>query len=186
MLKQIVQFLLLLSTLLCAQVQATALLQLDPIGGAISGKPGKTVGWGFTLTNDTNFLIVTGASFNSSTYLGVFTDFISQPSNFFVVGPAPESSSVSQAFDQVLKTGIGSLAIDANALVGSIANGQIVLTYDLFSVSPNDPNFNPDSDTISTGNILTANASVSVVPEPASILLFGVGLMGLVACRRNR
>jgi hypothetical protein len=179
MLKRIIQFLLLLSTLLCAQVYATVLLQLDPLGGALSGEPGETVGWGFTLSSDTNFLVVTSASFNSPTSLGVFTDYISQPSNFFVVGPAPESSSFSQRFDSTNMTGLGSFAIDPNAFIGSVAAGQIELTYDLFSVSPNELSFNPDTDTVSVGNILTASASVAV-PEPASIFLFVVGLLGLM------
>ena len=129
------------------------LLQFDLLGSAVSGEPGGTVGWGFTLSNDTNFLVVTSASFNSPTSLGIFTDYISQPSNFF--------------------------AIDPNAFIGSLAVGQIELTYDLFSVGPNDSNFNPDTDTLSVGNNLTANASVKV-PEPASILLFAVGLIGLM------
>ncbi|MBY0484005.1 hypothetical protein, partial [Nitrosomonas sp.] len=40
------------------------------------------------------------------------------------------------------------------------------LTYDLFSRSPLDANFNPDTDTLSNGNVLSATASVTVSPVP--------------------
>ncbi|HUO73665.1 MAG TPA: PEP-CTERM sorting domain-containing protein, partial [Solirubrobacteraceae bacterium] len=79
-----------------------------------------------------------------------------------------------QVFDASLSTGIGSFAIDPSA--SGTASGIIVLTYDLFSVSPNDPTFSPD-DEISGGNFLTANASVTVVPEPSSLVLLGAGLV---------
>jgi hypothetical protein len=179
MLKHIISTLALLGTLFCAQAQATVILQLDPANGSVSGTPGATVGWGFTLSNDADYLVVTSASFTAPLSIGIFTDYISQ--NFFVVGPPPETSPVSQAFDSTLITGIGSFAIDLNALAGGVVNNPIVLTYDLFSVSPNDLAFDPDTDTISVGNIVTAGASVEVVPEPATVFLFLAGLFGLSA-----
>ena len=172
MLKQIVPTLALLGALVCAQAQATVILQLDPANGAVSGTPGATVGWGFTLSNDADYLVVTSASFSAPLSIGTFTDYISQ--QFFVVGPP-----LTQEFKPILMTGIGSFAIDSNATIGSVVNNPIVLTYDLFSVSPNDPSFDPDTDTISNSNIVTASASVRVIPEPASIVLFTVGLIGL-------
>ena len=172
MLKQIVPTLALLGALVCAQAQATVILQLDPANGVVSGTPGATVGWGFTLSNNADYLVVTSASFTAPLSIGTFTDYISQ--QFFVVGPP-----LRQEFDPILMTGIGSFAIDSNATIGSVVNNPIVLTYDLFSVSPNDPSFDPDTDTISNSNIVTASASVRVIPEPASIVLFTVGLIGL-------
>lgn len=180
--KHIIPSLALLGALFCAQAQGTVILQLDPVGGAISGTPGATIGWGFTLTSDADYLVVTSASFNAPVSAGFFTDFISQ--NFFVVGPPPETSPVTQAFDPILMTGIGSFAIDPNAPTGSIVNNPIVLTYDLFSVSPNDPLFDPDADTLSVGNIVTASASVTVIPEPAPVFLFLAGLFGLSAWKK--
>ena len=73
--------------------------------------------------------------------LGIFTDYIAQ-FNFIVAGPAPESPVVSQVFNQTLQTGIGSFAIAPAAPYGTFS-GQILLTYDLYSRSPNDPLFDP-------------------------------------------
>ncbi|MGH9720501.1 MAG: hypothetical protein ACRD8O_09825 [Bryobacteraceae bacterium] len=166
---------------------AVPLLQLDPVGGSISGTAGSTIGWGFTITNLTDYAVVTSADFQPPTPLGTFTDFIAQ-FNFIVVGPPPESPVVSQVFDDVLKTGIGSFAINPGALPGQFANGLIVLTYDLYSRSPNDPNFNPSTDTISVGNLLNADASVTVaeIPEPATWLFAAGGLTALLLSRFRR
>ncbi|TPW18542.1 MAG: hypothetical protein FD130_178 [Halothiobacillaceae bacterium] len=72
-------------------------------------------------------------------------------------------------------------------------SGQIVLNYDLYAVSPNDPLFDPGTDGLSFGNTLTADASVTVkastppppVPEPQSLLLLAVGLLALGVVRRR-
>ena len=97
-----------------------------------------------------------------------------------------------QAFDLNALTGIGSFAISPAALPGSAATGLINLTYDRYSLSPNDLNFDPDVNTVSTGNTLSGTARVSVrvsaVPEPASFALIGLGLaaVGGFAYRRRK
>jgi hypothetical protein len=83
-------------------------------------------------------------------------------------------------------TGIGSFFINPLAQPGDMAIGQIALSYDLFSLSPNDPNFDPFADTVSNGNFLMAPASVTVTktpgstPEPASLLLLAAGVLALL------
>ena len=175
--------------LFCSLVSATS-LSLDPINGALSGAPGDTVGWGFTLTNDTDYLVVTGSDFcvgiiasPCSNALGTYSDFIGP--SFVVVGPSPESSPVIQSFDPSTMTGLGSFLISSSALSGQSLSGEIVVTYDLYSVDPNDPAFDPIVDTISSGNQITADASVTVagtaaVPEPSAVLLLCVGLFAAV------
>jgi hypothetical protein len=173
-------------------------LALDPVGGTITGTAGSTVGWGFTLTNlGTDFAVITGSDFCVGTIaspcgnsLGTYTDFIGQ--QFFVVGPSPESSSVSQSFDLMGLTGIGSLFINPLAQPGESAIGQIVLSYDLFSLSPNDPSFDATLDTLSNGNFLMAPASVTVttttvpVPEPGSLPLLTCGSLGVLLLKKRR
>jgi len=170
-------------------------LALDPVGGAITGVAGSTVGWGFTLTNlGSDFAVITSSDFcvgpissPCSNPLGTYTDFVGQ--QFFVLGPSPESSSISQSFDVMALTGVGSFFINPLAQPGDMAIGQIALSYDLFSLSPNDPNFDPFADTVSNGNFLMAPASVTVTkttvstPEPASLLLLAAGVLALLLAK---
>ena len=105
--------------------------------------------------------------------LGTYTDFAG--AQFLVVGP-PESPSVTQAFDNTLLTGLGSFSI--NPAASGTESGILVVTYDLYSVSPNDPTFS-FADEIAGGNYLAAAASVTVnststVPEPNSTWLLGM------------
>ncbi|OQW75498.1 MAG: hypothetical protein BVN35_07490 [Proteobacteria bacterium ST_bin11] len=168
--------------------QASTSLQLEPTTGLIEGEPGDTVGWGFLLTNTENFLVVTGAEFQSSTTHGTFTDFISAPENFFVVGSGTGASSAwGQTFDFANQTGIGSFRIASDAAQGTIF-GQIVLTYDLFARSPFNPLFDPDTDTLANGNFLTANAFIKIntVPIPPAVWLFGSALAGLGLIGKRR
>jgi hypothetical protein len=163
MFRQILRLCVLISLQIFSTVQATPLLQLDPLSGEISGLPGTTIGWGFTLSNTENNLLVTRAAFQPSTTSGAFTDFISSPSNDVVVGTGiGASTNWTQPFNAANQSGIGSFAISADAVPGTVLAGQIVLDYDLFTVSPNDPAFNPDTDTLSVGNVLAANTKVTV------------------------
>jgi hypothetical protein len=181
-------------------MQAAPLLTLSPAAGSIQGGRGDVVGWGFTISNpDPNFLVVTSAEFCQtvvvagftvcdqfpSSTLGTFTDYIAQ-FNFIVAGPSPESPTVSQGFNRTLQTGVGSFAIAPGAPYGTFS-GQILLTYDQYSRSPNDPLFDAGADFLPpgpNGNTLTANAAVSNVPEPSTVLLVAAGAMVLL-CQRG-
>jgi hypothetical protein len=176
---------------------AALVFTLDSTNGAISGPAGTTIGWGFTFANDTNYAVITGTQFcdsNSNSLPDICVPPVPNPGSyqdfagtqFLVVGAAPESLSITQAFDNALLTGIGAFTLDPSA--SGTVSGILVLTYDLFRVSPNDPNFSFD-DQISGGNFVTAAASVTVaavapVPEPGTSALLCAGLSFLVLLHR--
>ena len=88
--------LLLLATALALGAQGAVILTLIPTGGNLSGTPGSTVGWGFSISNDTDYLLVSSADFCSGAalppcplFIGTFDDFIAaqHPLDPVVVGP---------------------------------------------------------------------------------------------------
>src|SRR3954447_10336192 len=115
--KHILKCSLMLVVAATAGLQA-ATLTLQPVGGALSGSPGRTVGWGFTVENSTDYLLVTAADYVTATPIGTFTDFASG-FNFIVVGPAPENPVVAESFFLLLQTGIGAYLIGTGIPVGA-------------------------------------------------------------------
>jgi hypothetical protein len=174
-------------------LSASPLLTLTP-SSDLSGPPGSVAGWGFSITNDADYIEITGAEFCAnpvnfpcaSPTTGTFTDFISA-FNDIIVGPpgGTDPSIVSQNFDVLAHTGIGSFEISPDVPAGASDVGQIVLTYNLTDLDPNDPN----AQLLGTDLMLSANAAVTVsapipTPEPptaacmaAALLLFGPVLL---------
>jgi hypothetical protein len=174
----------LLITIGCLAGNAEMLL-ITPPGGAVTGSPGQTVGWGFTITNDTGFYQLFDASYfcepaqdpastTCTQSLGTYQDFIAN--NGTVIAPM---SMLTESFNANTMTGFGAYAISPGALVGAIDSGNLVATYMNFNGDP----FN--GGTQASGDIeLPAAASVTVVkatPEPSSgILITLVGLGALL------
>jgi hypothetical protein len=105
-----------------------------------------------------------------------------------VAGPAPESSTVQQAWNSSLLLGVGEFDINPTALIDAVIKGNIVVHYSVFSMDPKDPNFNPDTSTVVADATLSAPAQVTVTPEPSSLLLMlgAVLLSFALAVRRHR
>lgn len=165
--------------------QAVPTLTLGSLN--LSGNSGDTLGWGFTLTNDTVYdLSVTGVYADGTLFgsdgasaLGDFADYIlvwSQASGGLTV-------ATNQSFTGTAPgTALATFAIHPDAPGGADpVTGHIYLTYDLNA-----------GDTYSGSGTLTAQylgldalASVSV-PAPATPALLALGLAGLARRRSAR
>jgi hypothetical protein len=178
-----------------------------PLGGALIAYPGDTVGWSFTIESTaiqdgpntiTPWLMITAVDWVLDPAVappGIFTPFLTLlPNSNTVIGPDTGNGEVNpwtQVFDLNLGTGIGSYAVNDPVDPGKYL-GQIVINYDAFRVSPYDPLFDPQTDTIDVGQSLTHAASIRIdpvpsadVPEPAPSLLTACWLAMLVAYRRR-
>ena len=151
-------------------LQGAPILQLNPSGGLIAGSPGATIGWGFTLTNSSDYLVVTGSSFTPPSLYGVYQDYIGTY-NLLVVGPSPESPVVSQSFSSTFLSGVGAFTINSTAPFGAAVTGDLVVHYSLFSQDPNTPNFDPITSLLVTDASISQPTAVDVVPEPCSLFL---------------
>jgi hypothetical protein len=187
MMKRIARVVPVLSFLLAGSGVASPLLTLTPANGFIEGGPSETVGWGYTLSNDTSFYLLVDASYfcqlgedpaftTCTQTLGTYTDFIA--SNLTIISP---HSSTSQTFDPNFMTGVGSYTIDPSAPLYSMDTGSVVATYQEYMGNP------LVSGTQVSGDIeLSASAMVEAVPEPATLTLAGGSLLflcGLAFCR---
>jgi hypothetical protein len=179
--------------LMAVTLQASTVVTLDPVGGALSGAPGDTVGWGFTLNNTNDFLEISQTDFCVSatqasdlpcasqvSSFGTYTDFT--PLNFFVVGPG---GTVTQVYDPITPTGFGSFTINGSATPGTVLNGEIAVVFQLFDGDPAN-----GGNMIGGDNFISSPASIAVVdpaavPEPGTMGLFGLGAAGLIALGRR-
>ena len=164
-----------LTFILAGMLPAATMVATSPLD--LSAMPGASIQWTVDVSNDANYLVPT--SFNYATFspVGTFTDIFAF--TFLVIGP----NGVAPL--------IGPYDVDITATPGFVSTGQLVLTYDLYGVDPNDPSFNPDTDTISNGNMLALDASVTVqdtgeIPEPATVGLMALGVLGLGFLHRRR
>jgi hypothetical protein len=161
-------------------------ISIDPLRGFISGAPGDSIGWGFTVSADPTDWISFVTSFpihESNPSIGAYSDFIGAeggPTNFVL---APGAASWIQSFDSVAQTGLGVYAIDPNAPIGSTDSGDIRILYAAYS---GDPNVcfvcTPTEGSFDVPFQVFVSAPA---PEPAAYLSIGVGLL-LISLQKRR
>jgi hypothetical protein len=170
MFKRILSVSALLVLLTSITAHAAVELTLDPVNGALAGPPGATVGWGYTLINNTlDTLTLTGSRFDTSETWVAYTDFVQFLMDNAVIAPGGQ---LTQVFNFTNQTGTGSVYIDPLAPVPGLALGQIVLVY------------NTDATDNNRGLEISANATVST-PEPSTYALLCISL-GVVGYAKRR
>jgi PEP-CTERM motif len=153
-----------------------------PASGAVSGTPGSTVGWGYTLTNNSaaNFFI--SESIDSSLFLSANGTPDASIFDFPTLAPL---QTVSLAYDPLNLLGLFQFTWNTNVPVGTTETGNFMVFGQFCS----------DPTNLSTcGNVVTGSASftatvtspVAAVPEPSTFLFLATGIAGLGLRRRYR
>jgi hypothetical protein len=170
-----------------ARADDTYSFSIVPTGGAVSGTPGSTVGWGYSLTNNstTDFLLTLGVSEDSVLDLlgTVDTTIFDLP----IVAPL---GTVSENYDPINPAGmfgLSQLFLDPGLTPGTTATGHFFIDAVFCDVTL----------TICSNTIETESAAVPVtatspggtpISEPSSILLLASGLcaIGVGICSRRK
>jgi len=113
---------------------------LDPLGGALHGKGGDTLGWGFRMSWDSNagdYLVFTGSRLSSEVSALSTTGY--KDIIGVLSGPTSASFPANTTWQQPFvagSKGIGGLTLRSGAVGGAEFSGQIRLSFDVFDDFP--------------------------------------------------
>lgn len=161
---------------------------LLPAGGAITGAPGETIGWGYSLVNYslTDWLVVGFPSSdpfeNATPDASVF--------DFPIVAPG---ATVALAYAPATGSGFGSglfqITWNTDAPIGFSTSGLFTLSADFYDADPLDElanaQFLRSAEPQSAAYSATVTAATAV-PEPATLVLTGAGFALAGIFRRRR
>ncbi len=164
---------------------AGPIIQLNPADGILTGTPGSTVGWGFTIQSDPLQWISFEGSFlvnETNPGLGSYTDLIGAsggPLDFVLPAGA---AAWTQVFSDAAQTGAGSYALSPASLPGDQNAGVLRVLWVAYSADPytcgncfagsfqQDFNF----------RVTAADTPSQAAPEPATLsVVFIAGAMFL-------
>jgi len=149
---------------------------LIPASGGVSGPAGSTVGWGYSITNEstTDWLLTTNLnsdSFANGTANSLF--------DFPEVAPG---ATVTEPFDAINSLGLFELTWDPGAPSGFVNSGNFVLSAQWYDGDPfNGGNFTADAP--DTNAAYSATVSSSAAPEPALLPVILLVLAVLLSMR---
>lgn len=151
-----------------------------PTDGNVTGTAGSTVGWGYSITNnsDTDWFVST--NLNSDSFSG------GTPTLLFDFPDLAPDTNATETFDPVNSIGLFEFTWYPSAPDGSVNSGNFVLSGEWWDGDPlNGGNFMADA--IDTSAPYSATVSSSSTPEPSdlSMILGGLGVL-IVLKRRHR
>jgi hypothetical protein len=152
-----------------------------PADGAITGEAGATIGWGYTITNESDsWLEIFGLTADAFSFAVPDSSIFDFP----ILAPG---ASHTVAYDAATFAGLYQLTWDAIAPAGLTNAGLFVMSGQFYDGDPFDAG-NPLNVSFdrSAGYSATVAAPVPVpVPEPGTLVLLGTGAAALLMRRRK-
>ena len=151
-----------------------------PPSGDIQGLPGETIGWGYSITNEslTNWLVLTALSADS---------FINgNPNSIFDFPILAPDTTVSLAFNANNGFGLYELVWDSLAPAGFVNSGSFIASAEWWDGDPfDDGNFIDFAEDQSAPYSATVTTAAAPIPEPSTLLLLATGVGALCLKKRR-
>jgi hypothetical protein len=151
-----------------------------PSDASISGNPGATIGWGYSISNPdaSNWLVITGISANSFQFATPDDSIFNYP----ILAPL---TSIVMPYDGV--NGLYQITWDTLAPVGLVNIGSFTLTAEFYDGDPLTDGSFVDYATDQSVNYMAkvVGSDAAPVPEPSTMLLLSAGIGGLLFARRR-
>ena len=147
-----------------------------PPSGAVSGGPGATVGWGYSITNNSSTEDLVTTDLNAGVFL------YGAPSLLFLFPIVSPNATVSEDF-LADTTGLYQETFLPGIPPGSIDTGVFTLSAE-FCTNPTNPDTCRTTADALVGYSATASAETTV-PEPGTVSLLAAGLLLLLRLRRR-
>jgi hypothetical protein len=165
-----------------SSARASEILTFDlvPTDGIVTGPPGSTVGWGYSLTNQSasDWLVTT--ALNSDLFL------FGTPALLFDFPDLAPGSTVFLPFDEALGTGLYQLTWDLSTPDDFANFGRFTLSAQWWNGDPLNGGIFVKDAPDSVQAYFAVVSETATVPEPSTIGLCVVGLAVLLMGRRQR
>jgi hypothetical protein len=153
---------------------------LLPGDGVISGAPGSTIGWGYSITNESTLWLEV---FNFS---GATIENTQAAESLFEYPIVAPGTTHTVEYDPANFAGLYQLTWDATAPVGFVSTGFFVLSGQFLDGDPFEGgNVVESAEDLVTSYTATVTAATAV-PEPSTLLLFTTSLVATGIVRRRR
>ena len=159
----------------------------------LTGQPGETVGWSFSIGMlfPNLWAVVNSIDFFSNTPIGIVNPFSLPPA--LVIGPGPLPNENPYVYNYALESNptLNSYTIDPNAQPGDRVEGNLRFSFTVLNEQPNSLNFDPDvnilgSEDVEVQTSITVPFSGQDIPEASTISLVAAGLASVLAFRRRK
>jgi hypothetical protein len=149
---------------------------LIPADGQVSGPPGSTVGWGYSITNESTTEWLVFVSLNSDPFQ------YGTPNSLFDFPVLAPLTNVTEPFDPQLGIGLFEFTWDTTAPLGFVNSGIFTVSAQWWTGNPlNGGQFIEDAP---DGLAAYSASVVGSTPEPSSLLLLLSGTGALAGLRK--